>query len=101
MRILDELKKLDNKYKMVVSFLGNGKIDAFFIFRKNETLFKDPKGIIKDKEFSSLKEGLQYAGKNCDDVVFTALDPADSVIIDKVYKKYGGYVSLNELGSRK
>lgn len=95
--VFKELKELDNKYKMVVSFLGNGKIDAFFIFRKNETLFKDPKGIIKDKEFSSLEEGLKYAGKNCDDVVFTAIDPADSVIIDKVYKKYGGYVSLNEL----
>ena len=97
MSILEELKKLDNKYKMEVSFLGNGNIDAFFIFRKNETLFRDPKGIIKYKKFFSLEEGLQYAGKNCDDVVFTAVDPIDSVIIDKVYKKYGGYVSLNEL----
>ena len=86
---------------MEVSFLGNGNIDAFFIFRKNEILFRDPKGIIKYKEFSSLEEGLQYAGKNCDDVVFTAIDPEDSVIIDKVYRKYGGYVLLNELERQK
>ena len=34
MSILEELKELDNKYKMEVSFLGNGNIDAFFIFKK-------------------------------------------------------------------
>lgn len=92
-----KLSKLDSKYTMLVYMHTNGTVDGYFIVTKELEKMnhsdKDNRRVI----FSSLEEGLQHAGKNCDDVVFTAIDPADSVIIDKVYKKYGGYVSLNEL----
>ena len=43
MDVLKKLKELDNKYKMVVSFLGNGNIDAFFIFKKTKHYLKTQK----------------------------------------------------------
>ena len=92
-----ELSKLNSKYTMLVYLCTNGSVDSYFIvskeLEKTNHSDKNDRRII----FSSLEEGLQHAGKNCNDVVFTTIDPADSVIIDKVYRKYGGYVSLNEL----
>lgn len=93
--IFKELEKLDGKYKMAVYILGNGKIDGYLINRK-EREFCSISNIIKIVEFSSLKEGLQHAGKNCNKMIFTDLDKEDSKIIDKVYKKFGGYVSLEK-----
>lgn len=93
--IFKELKKLDDKYKMAVYILGNGKIDGYFINRK-EREFCSISNIIKIIKFSSLKEGLQHAGKNCNKMVFTDLEKEDSKIINEVYKKFGGYVSLEE-----
>ena len=92
-----QLSKLDSKYTMLVYMCTNGSVDSYFIVSKELEKMnhsdKDNRRIV----FSSLEDGLQHAGKNCNDVVFTTIDPADSVIIDEVYKKYGGYVSLNEL----
>ena len=92
-----KLSKLDSKYTMLVYIHTNGTVDSYFIvskeLEKTNHSDKNDRRII----FSSLEEGLQHAGKNCNDVVFITVDPVDSVIIDKVYKKYGGYVSLNEL----
>lgn len=92
-----ELSKLDNKYTMLVYICTNGKIDCYNIVTKELQRLNHSDKDDRRKIFNSLEEGLQHAGKHCDDVVFTAVDPEDSVIIDKVYKKYGGYVSLNEL----
>ena len=94
--ILKELEKLDDKYKMAIYILGNGKIDAYFINRKERefcSISNSPLRIIK---FQSLEEGLQHAGKNCNKIVFTDLEKEDGKIINKVYKKFGGYVSLEE-----
>lgn len=81
---------------MAVYILGNGKIDAYFINRKEREFFSVSNSPLKIIKFQSLKEGLQHAGKNCNKVVFTDLEKEDSKIIDKVYKKFGGYVSLEE-----
>lgn len=94
--IFKELEKLDDKYKMAVYILGNGKIDAYFINRKELEFFSVSNSPLKIIKFSSLEEGLQHAGKNCNKMVFTDLEKEDSKIIDKVYKKFGGYVSLEE-----
>lgn len=92
-----KLSKLDNKYTMLVYICANGKIDCYNIVTKELQRLNHSDKDDRRKIFNSLEEGLQHAGKHRDDVVFTAIDPEDSVIIDKVYKKYGGYVSLNEL----
>ena len=94
--ILKELKKLDNKYKMAVYILGNGKIDAYFINRKEREFFSVSNSPLKIIKFLSLEEGLKHAGENHNKIVFTDLEKEDSKIIDKVYKKFGGYVSLEE-----
>ena len=90
-----ELSKLDNKYTMLVYICTNGKIDCYNIVTKEvEKLYhsdKDDRRMI----FKSLEDGLKHAGKNCDDVVFAIIDPIDGAIINKVYKAYGGYVTLN------
>lgn len=91
-----KLEELDNKYKMAVYLLGNGKIDAYFINRKEREFCSIANSPLKIVEFLSLKEGLKHAGENCNKVVFTDLEKEDSKIIDKVYKKFGGYVSLEE-----
>ena len=92
-----KLSKLDSKYTMLVYMHTNGTVDSYFIVTKELEKVNHFDENNRRVVFNSLEEGLQHAGKNCDDVVFTAIDPTDSVIIDKVYKKYGGYVSLNEL----
>ena len=94
--ILKELEKLDDKYKMAVYILGNGKIDAYFINKKEREFFSIVNSPLKIVKFSSLEEGLKHAGKNCNKMIFTDLEKEDSKIIDKVYKKFGGYVSLEE-----
>lgn len=81
---------------MAVYLLGNGKIDAYFINRKEREFCSIANSPLKIVEFLSLKEGLKHAGENCNKVVFTDLEKEDSKIIDKVYKKFGGYVSLEE-----
>ena len=80
---------------MAVYILGNGKIDAYFINKKEREFFSIVNSPLKIVKFSSLEEGLKHAGKNCDDVVFAIIDPIDGAIINKVYKAYGGYVTLN------
>ena len=81
---------------MAVYILGNGKIDAYFINRKERDFYSMPNSSLKIIKFQSLEEGLQHAGKNCNKVIFTDLEKEDSKIINKVYKKFGGYVSLEE-----
>lgn len=93
---LEKLSELDKKYVILLYLLKNGNIDGYLIepwdtykklhFNKDE--FRT--------NFLSLEEGLRHAGKNCNKMVFTNLDKEDSKIIDKAYKKFGGYVSLEE-----
>lgn len=92
-----KLSKLDSKYTMLVYMCTNGLVDSYFIVSKELEKMNHSDKNSRRIVFSSLEEGLQHAGKNCNDMVFITVDPVDSVIIDKVYKKYGGYVSLNEL----
>lgn len=93
---LEKLLKLDKKYVMLLYLLKNSNIDGYLIEPRStyEKLHssKDDFRVC----FSSLLEGLKHAGKNCNKMVFTNLEEEDSKIIDKVYKKFGGYVSLEE-----
>ena len=92
-KLLEELKKLDKKYIMIANYYISGKLGCYYIttmdiYRKTATMIE------RDVIFHSLEEGLKHAGENCNRVVFSSLDHADSIIISKVYKKFGGYVSL-------
>ena len=95
--LLNELNKLDKKYIMIASHYTSGKLECYTI-----TTRKSYRGIYeklhapieRDVLFHSLEEGLKHAGENCNRIVFSSLDHADSIIISKVYKKFGGYVNL-------
>ena len=96
-KLLEELKKLDKKYIMVVSYYTSGKLECYSITTREtykEVHKKLKTSIERDSIFPSLEEGLRHAGENCNKIIFPSIDRADSVIINKVYKKYGGYVSL-------
>lgn len=93
---LEKLLELDKKYVMLLYLLKNGKVDGYLIESWNTY-----KKLHAEKDefricFSSLLEGLKHAGKNHDDMVFISIEKDDSIIIDEVYKKFGGYVSLKE-----
>ena len=92
-KLLEELKKLDKKYIMIANYYISGKLGCYYIttrdiYRKTATMIE------RDAIFHSLEEGLKHAGENCNRIVFSSLDRADSIIVNKVYKKFGGYVSL-------
>ena len=96
-KLLEELKKLDKKYIMVVSYYTSGKLECYSITTREtykEVHEKLKTSIERDSIFPSLEEGLRHAGENCNRIVFSVIDHSDSIIISKVYKKFGGYVSL-------
>lgn len=96
-KLLEELHKLDKKYIMVASYYTSGKLECYSITTKEtyKRVYEEIRTPIeRNTIFHSLEEGLRHAGKNCNKIVFSVLDHADSVIVNKVYKKYGGYVSL-------
>ena len=92
-KLLEELKKLDKKYIMIANYYTSGKLGCYYIttmdvYRKTASMIE------RDVIFPSLEEGLKHAGENCNKIIFPSIDRADSIIINKVYKKFGGYVSL-------
>ena len=48
----------------------------------------------RDVIFHSLEESLRHAGENYNRVIFPSIDKCDGEIINKAYKKFGGYVTL-------
>ena len=96
-KLLEELSKLDKKYIMIVSYYTSGKLEYYNITTREtykEIYEKLHAPIEWDVIFPSLEEGLKHAGKNCNKIIFPSIDYADSIIISKVYKKFGSYVSL-------
>ena len=92
-KLLEELKKLDKKYIMIANYFISGKLGCYYIttrevYRKTATMIE------RDVIFHSLEEGLKHAGENCNRVIFPSIDRCDGEIINKVYKKFGGYVTL-------
>ena len=78
---------------MIANYFISGKLGCYYIttrkvYRETATMME------RDVIFHSLEEGLRHAGENCNRIVFSYLDHADSIIVNKVYKKFGGYVSL-------
>lgn len=90
-----ELEELDKKYIMGAYLLTTGKVDMYFIEPRGlkEPIPNKPEKISK-KVYSSIREGLEDAGKNCDTFLDPFIDKEDLPIIDKFYKKFGGYVTF-------
>lgn len=96
-KLLEELKKLDKKYIMVASYYTSGKLECYSITTREtykEVHEKLKTSIERDSIFPSLEEGLKHAGENCNKVIFPSIDKCDGEIINKAYKKFGGYVTL-------
>lgn len=92
--IYKSLKLLDNKYTMAVYYYTNGKIGGYTIVEKD---YFNEKYIYPGSQYTaflSLKDGIKHAGKNCNKIIFTSIDEKDLKIINKYYKKCGGYVTL-------
>lgn len=90
-----DLKELDKKYNMYAYLYTTGKVDIYGIEPKDlkELAHNWPLKIGK-KIYSSIQEGLKEAGKDCDTPVDPFVDKEDLLIINKYYKKFGGYVTL-------
>lgn len=93
---LEKLLELDKKYVMLLYLLKNGNIDGYLIEPWSTYKKLHSNNDELRRNFLSLEEGLKHAGKNCNKMVFTNLEEEDSKIINEVYKKFGGYVSLKE-----
>lgn len=89
----NELSSLDKKYIAHTIFYGNGKPELYCITPKN--IFKPFDGKIETEIINkSVEELLIIAGKDCDTPVNPFVDKEDLAIINKYYKKFGGYVTL-------
>lgn len=89
----NELSLLDKKYIAHTIFYGNGKPELYRITPKS--VFKPYDGEIETEVINnSVEELLIIAGKDCDTPVDPFIDKEDLAVINKYYKKFGGYVTL-------
>ena len=89
----NELSLLDKKYIAHTIFYGNGKPELYCITPKS--VFKPYDGEIETEVINkSVEELLTIAGKDNNTPVDPAVDKEDLVVINKYYKKFGGYVTL-------